>query len=115
MVLPSRERVISIIEDVRALFFPGYFGTPDLQDESLHYFVGSTLARVLRLLEDQVREGVDAVAGIAVIAAATVYVRFAPTVTHWLNGCVVMAGGTLTTSTAGSLTATPAALLATSV
>ena len=37
---------------------PGYFGTSDLNDESLHYFVGATLARALRRLEEQVRRGV---------------------------------------------------------
>ena len=34
MVLPSRERVIGIVEDVRALFFPGYFGTQDLRGDT---------------------------------------------------------------------------------
>jgi serine O-acetyltransferase len=57
-VLPSRDAVIECVESLRSVFFPGYFGTPDLQDESLHYFVGSTLARVLRLLEDQVRRAI---------------------------------------------------------
>lgn len=57
-VLPSRDAVIECVECLRSVFFPGYFGTPDLHDESLHYFVGSTLARVLRVLEDQVRRAV---------------------------------------------------------
>jgi serine O-acetyltransferase len=58
MVLPSRDAVIQIIEDLRSVLFPGYFGTSDLNDESLHYFVGATLARAMRHLEDQVRRGV---------------------------------------------------------
>jgi serine O-acetyltransferase len=58
MVLPSRDAVIRIIEDLRSVLFPGYFGTSDLNDESLHYFVGATLARAMRHLEDQVRRGV---------------------------------------------------------
>ena len=58
LVLPSRDAVIECVESLRSVFFPGYFGTPDLEDESLHYFVGSTLARVLRLLEDQVRRAI---------------------------------------------------------
>jgi serine O-acetyltransferase len=58
LVLPSRDAVIECVESLRSVFFPGYFGTPDLHDESLHYFVGATLARVLRVLEDQVRRGV---------------------------------------------------------
>ncbi len=58
VTLPSREAVIQIVEDVRSVLFPGYFGTNDLHDESLHYFVGATLARALRALEEQVRRGV---------------------------------------------------------
>ncbi len=55
--LPSRDAVIECMESLRSVFFPGYFGTPDLHDESLHYYVGSTLAQVLRVLEEQVRRG----------------------------------------------------------
>jgi len=58
IVLPSRDAVIHIVEDLRSVLFPGYFGTSDLNDESLHYFVGATLARAMRHLEDQVRRGV---------------------------------------------------------
>lgn len=57
VTLPSREAVIQIVEDLRAVLFPGYFGTSDLHDESLHYFVGATLARAMRSLEEQVRRG----------------------------------------------------------
>ncbi len=57
IVLPSRDAVIGIVEDLRSVLFPGYFGTSDLNDESLHYFVGATLARALRHLEEQVRRG----------------------------------------------------------
>lgn len=58
LVLPSRDVVLEVVEDLRAVLFPGYFGTNDINDESLHYFVGATLARTLRLLEEQVRRGV---------------------------------------------------------
>ena len=58
MLLPSRDAVIGLVEDLRSVLFPGYFGTSDLNDESLHFFVGATLARALRHLEDQVRRGV---------------------------------------------------------
>jgi serine O-acetyltransferase len=58
IVLPSRDAVIGIVEDLRSVLFPGYFGTSDLNDESLHYFVGATLARALRQLEDQIRHAV---------------------------------------------------------
>lgn len=57
IVLPSREAVIQIVEDLRSVIFPGYFGTSDLHRESLHYFVGATLARAMRHLEEQLRRG----------------------------------------------------------
>jgi len=58
IVLPSRDTVIAIVEDLRSVLFPGYFGTTDVNEESLRYFVGATLARALRHLEEQVRRGV---------------------------------------------------------
>ncbi len=58
LVLPSRHAVIDCIEAVRSVFFPGYFGTQDVHDESLHYYIGATLDRVLRAVEDQVRRGI---------------------------------------------------------
>ena len=58
VTLPSRGEVIAAVEDLRAVLFPGYFGTSDLHDESLHYFVGATLARALRVLEEQICRGI---------------------------------------------------------
>jgi len=58
IVLPSRDAVIQVVEDLRSVLFPGYFGTSDLNDESLHYFVGATLAHAMRQMEEQVRRGI---------------------------------------------------------
>ena len=58
IVLPSRDAVIALVEDLRSVLFPGYFGTSDLNDESLHYYVGATLARAMQSLEEQIRRGV---------------------------------------------------------
>ena len=58
VTLPSREAVLGAVDDLRAVLFPGYFGTSDLHDESLHYFVGATLARALRTLEEQICRGI---------------------------------------------------------
>ncbi|HZZ84647.1 MAG TPA: serine O-acetyltransferase EpsC [Anaeromyxobacteraceae bacterium] len=57
-VLPSRDAVVAVVEGLRAVFFPGYFGRPDLHDESLHFYVGATLDRALRELQEQVRRGI---------------------------------------------------------
>jgi serine O-acetyltransferase len=57
-ILPSRDAVIQIVEDLRSVFFPGYFGTTDVRAESLHFFLGATLERTIRALEEQVRRAV---------------------------------------------------------
>jgi serine O-acetyltransferase len=58
LVLPSRGVVLGCVEELRASFFPGYFGATDLSDEHLHYYIGAALDRVLYSLQDQVRRGV---------------------------------------------------------
>ncbi len=57
-LLPSRDAVIDCVDALRSVLVPGYFGTTDLHDESLPYYIGATLDRVLRLLEEQVRRGI---------------------------------------------------------
>jgi serine O-acetyltransferase len=58
IVLPSREGVGRVLDDLRSIVFPGYFGTSDLDHESLEYFVGAALARAMRHLEEEIRRGV---------------------------------------------------------
>ena len=55
--LPSREVVIEIVEALRKVIFPGYFGVSDLSAESMHFHVGSTLNRVMRTMQEQVQRG----------------------------------------------------------
>jgi len=54
---PVREEVHRIVEELRAAIFPGYFGDSGVRREDLEYHLGSTLARVRRSLEDQVKRG----------------------------------------------------------
>ncbi len=55
--LPSRDAVVDIVEALRSVIFPGYFGTTELSSESMGFYVGSTLDRVSRDLREQVRRG----------------------------------------------------------
>jgi len=55
--LPSRDVLITVIEELRSVLFPGYFGDSDLNEENTPFHVGSTLDRVLRVLLDQIRRG----------------------------------------------------------
>jgi serine O-acetyltransferase len=56
-ILPSRDALIEMVEALRSVLFPGYFGTSELTDESVHFHVGSTLDRVLIILREQVKRG----------------------------------------------------------
>jgi serine O-acetyltransferase len=55
--LPSREALIQIIQGVSAALFPTHYGRPDLNDESIDYYVGNMLNSTLVLLVEQVRRG----------------------------------------------------------
>ena len=55
--LPSRDTLVAIVEDLRSVLFPGYFGVSELTEENVRFHVGATLDRVLRDLEEQVLRG----------------------------------------------------------
>jgi serine O-acetyltransferase len=55
--LPSRDAAVQIVEGLRSVLFPGYFGRSELSSASLRYHVGSTLDRLIRTLQDQIRRG----------------------------------------------------------
>lgn len=55
--LPSRDVVIEIVEALRAVLFPGYFGTSELTADNTAFHLGSTLDRIQRSLEEQIRRG----------------------------------------------------------
>lgn len=54
---PSRDSVIGMTEDIRSVLFPGYFGPTDLGGEALRIELASTLHRVRKTLEEQVKRG----------------------------------------------------------
>lgn len=57
---PSRAVMVEIIESLRSVLFPGYFGPSEVSTESLRYYVGATLDRVLHALSEQVKRGLCA-------------------------------------------------------
>lgn len=56
--LPSRDSIIGLVESLRSILFPGYFGISELETDSMRYHVGSTLDRIRRGMQEQVRRGV---------------------------------------------------------
>lgn len=55
--LPSRDALVWVVEELRSVLFPGYFGVSDLTRESMRFHVGATLDRVTRVLREQVKRG----------------------------------------------------------
>jgi serine O-acetyltransferase len=54
---PSRKKVVELVEALRSVLFPGYFGPSELTGESMRYHIGATLDAVLHALQEQVRRG----------------------------------------------------------
>ena len=57
---PSRTAVATLVEDLRALLFPGYFGPSELKGDTLRYHLGARLDAVLHNLRDQIQRGLMA-------------------------------------------------------
>jgi len=53
--MPSRTQIVEVLEQLRQLVFPGYFGHKELTDENVGYHVGSQLARLSRQLAEQIQ------------------------------------------------------------
>jgi serine O-acetyltransferase len=62
-LLPSRDVLMETMNQLRAALFPGFFSDWDLSDESLHFYVGSTLDRVLHALQGQITRAMCMYAG----------------------------------------------------
>jgi serine O-acetyltransferase len=55
--LPSRDAVVDVVEALRSVLFPGYFGPSDLNPDNAAFHMGSTLDRIQRDLRQQVKRG----------------------------------------------------------
>jgi len=54
--LPSREKIVQIVDELRELLFPGYFGTKHLTRRNVAYHVGSLLVRLGQDLADEINK-----------------------------------------------------------
>ena len=55
--LPSRDTLVEMVEALRSVLFPGYFGNAELSEGSVRFHVGATLDGILRTLREQVNRG----------------------------------------------------------
>jgi serine O-acetyltransferase len=58
-VLPSRTAVATLVDDLRAVLFPGYFGAEDLATTDIRWYVAAQLDRVKSALAEQVRRALS--------------------------------------------------------
>lgn len=56
--LPSRAVLQTVVEDLRSVLFPGYFGISDIDAENAPFYVGATLDRCRTQLREQLRRGI---------------------------------------------------------
>ena len=55
--MPSVSALSELMERLRAVLFPGYFGNSSVTPESMRYHIGANLFEAGRLLTDQIRRG----------------------------------------------------------
>jgi serine O-acetyltransferase len=53
-LVPSRNALAEMVEALRAVFFPGFFGTSELSEASLRFHFGATVDRVRRIMREQI-------------------------------------------------------------
>ncbi|HBS85244.1 MAG: serine acetyltransferase [Bacteroidetes bacterium GWF2_38_335] len=56
-MMPSTNALKEIVELLRKILFPGYFGNSSLNSQNLHYYVGVNVDKVYRTLSEQIRRG----------------------------------------------------------
>lgn len=56
--LPSNVTVAHIVEQLRSVIFPGYFGPDEPMPESVRFHLGHTLDNVRRTLQTQIKRGI---------------------------------------------------------
>ncbi|MGD8438989.1 MAG: serine acetyltransferase [Holophagae bacterium] len=55
--LPSRSEIVHVVELLRSVIFPGYFGNRDVTDESLNFHLGAVLHQASLIMVDEVHRG----------------------------------------------------------
>ena len=55
--LPSRDDLIRFVDMIRAVLFPGYFGSADMSRDSMRFHVGAALDEAMQILHEQLTRG----------------------------------------------------------
>ncbi len=57
MPMPSIDKMTLIMELLRTVLFPGYYGHSEMKPDTMKYYIGSTLDNIFRLLSEQIMRG----------------------------------------------------------
>lgn len=55
--MPSLDALVEVMDLLRAVLFPGFYGPSHVSDKTMPFYTGSALDRVLRLLAEQINRG----------------------------------------------------------
>lgn len=55
--MPSIEELKTAVEMLRSVIFPGYYIHSELREETMHYYIGSTLDKCYKILTEQLKRG----------------------------------------------------------
>ncbi|SMO77405.1 serine O-acetyltransferase [Saccharicrinis carchari] len=55
--MPSGDKLAKIVNLIREIIFPGYFGDSPVRSESIHYYLGVNTERLFELLNNQILAG----------------------------------------------------------
>ena len=106
--LPSRDALNAIVNGLSAVLFPTHYGRPNLNDESIDYFVGDTLTTTLDRLSEQVRRGL-LFSSAPEAAADAALVREANVITREFASCLPAIRALLVSDVQAALAGDPAA------
>ncbi len=56
-LLPSRDQVVEVVEALRSVLFPGYYGVSEFTADNMRFHVGAGLDRILWVLQEQIKRG----------------------------------------------------------
>ena len=56
--IPSHNSLEKIVQDLRAVLFPGFYGDSKINTHSLEYHIGSRIDRLFEQLTEQIRRGI---------------------------------------------------------
>lgn len=55
--MPSVEVLSEVVEMLRAVIFPGYFGNSEIRPDTMTYHIGSTIDRIFLFFSEQIKRG----------------------------------------------------------